>query len=148
MPPKHALDLVRLPELPGVSQAVENIVDRIQAMHKRRWGKNLKFLMPSTRKLQIRRDVRRSTMSKINVGLPSKGEISYWYLKQIKGKEVWAISNYQEDQQQWLCGWHSIKHEYFFFLNVANLYEYYCRDEPNSENSRLSSFQVREGGLI
>ena len=36
VPLKHALDLVPLPEHPEVSQAVENIVDRIQAMHKRR----------------------------------------------------------------------------------------------------------------
>ena len=36
VPPKHALDLVPLPKLLGVSQTVENIVDRIQAMHKRR----------------------------------------------------------------------------------------------------------------
>ena len=32
MPPKYALDLVPLPELPRVSQAVENMVDHIQAM--------------------------------------------------------------------------------------------------------------------
>ena len=32
MPPKHALDLVPLPELLGVSQAAENMVERIQAM--------------------------------------------------------------------------------------------------------------------
>ena len=32
MPPKHALDLVPLLELPGVSQAAENMVEHIQAM--------------------------------------------------------------------------------------------------------------------
>ena len=32
MPPKHALDLVPLLELLGVSQAVENMADHIQAM--------------------------------------------------------------------------------------------------------------------
>ena len=32
VPPKHALDLVPLPELPGVSQVVEHMADRIQAM--------------------------------------------------------------------------------------------------------------------
>ena len=32
MPPKHALDLVPLHELLGVSQAVENMADCIQAM--------------------------------------------------------------------------------------------------------------------
>ena len=35
-PLKHALDLVPLPKLLKVSQAVENIVDCIQAMHKMR----------------------------------------------------------------------------------------------------------------
>ena len=30
--PKHALDLVPLPEFLGVSQAAENMADRIQAM--------------------------------------------------------------------------------------------------------------------
>ena len=32
VPPKHALDLVPLPELPGVSQAIENMAKRIQVM--------------------------------------------------------------------------------------------------------------------
>ena len=32
VPPKHALDLVPLPELPGVNQATENMAKRIQAM--------------------------------------------------------------------------------------------------------------------
>ena len=32
MPPKHALDLVPLPDLPGVSQAAKNMTERIQAM--------------------------------------------------------------------------------------------------------------------
>ena len=32
MPPKHGLDLVPLPELPGLSQAAKDLVDRIQAM--------------------------------------------------------------------------------------------------------------------
>ena len=32
MPPTHALDLVPLLELPGVSQAAENMVEHIQAM--------------------------------------------------------------------------------------------------------------------
>ena len=32
MPPKHALDLVPLPELPGVSQVAKNMANRIQAM--------------------------------------------------------------------------------------------------------------------
>ena len=32
MPPKHALDLIPLPELLGVSQVVENMANHIQAM--------------------------------------------------------------------------------------------------------------------
>ena len=32
MPPKHALDLIPLLELPGVSQAAKNMAERIQAM--------------------------------------------------------------------------------------------------------------------
>ena len=32
VPPKHALDLVPLPELPRVSQVAENMAERIQAM--------------------------------------------------------------------------------------------------------------------
>ena len=32
MPPKYTLDLVPLPELPGVSQVAKNMANRIQAM--------------------------------------------------------------------------------------------------------------------
>ena len=65
LPPKHALDLVPLPELPRVSQVAENMVDHIQAMQEKVRQKLEKLQMLSTRKLLIRRGVRRSSMLRI-----------------------------------------------------------------------------------
>ena len=113
MPPKHILDLVPLPKLPRMSQPIENMADRIQAMQEKVRQKleaiNAKYKEAVDKKRHEKKYGPFQITKKINnnayvVALPPKMGISSTF-------------------------------------NVANLYDYHPLDEPDSGNSRLSFFK-------
>ena len=118
MPPKHILDLVPLPKLPRMSQPIENMADRIQAMQEKVRQKleaiNAKYKETVDKKRHEKKYGPFQITKKINnnayvVALPQKMGISSTF-------------------------------------NVANLYDYHPPNEPDSGNSGSSSFKW--GGLM
>ena len=138
VPPKHALDLVPLPELPGVSQAAENMADHIQAMQEEVRQKlettNAKYKEVANKKIFNVGDL-------VLVYLRKERFLVGTYNK-LKDKKYGPFHITKKDQQQCLCGCSSFRHEHFSTFNVAELYDYRPPDAPDSGNSRLSSFQV------
>ena len=145
VPPKHALDLVPLPELPGVSQAVKNMAKRIQAMQEEVRQKleatNAKYKEATDKK-------RREKIFNV-------GDLVLVYLR----KERFHVSTYSKLKAKKYGSFQITKkinnNAYVATLpldmnisstfNVADLYDYHPPDELDSGNSRLSSFQV--GGI-
>ena len=142
MPPKHALDLVPLPELPRVSQAVENMAERIQAMQEEVRQKlentNAKYKEAADKK-------RREKIFNV-------GDLVLVYLR----KERFPAGTYNKLKDKKYGPFQITKkinnNAYMVALppdmnisstfNVANLYDYHRLGEPDSGNSGLSSFQV------
>ena len=142
VPPKHALDLVPLPELPGVSQAAENMAERIQAMQEEVRHKlevtNAKYKEAADKK-------RREKIFNV-------GDIVLVYLR----KERFPVGTYNKLKDKKYVPFQITKkinnNAYVVALppnmnisslfNVADLYDYHPPDEPDSGNSRSSSFQV------
>ena len=146
MPPKHALNLIPLLELPRVSQAAENMAERIQTMQEEVRQKlevtNAKYKEAADKK-------RREKVFNV-------GDLVLDYLR----KETFPVGNYNKLKDKKYGPFPITKkinnNAYVVALppdmnisstfNVANLYDYHPSDEPDSGNSRLSSFQV--GGLM
>ena len=142
MPPKHALDLVPLPELPGVSQAAENMAEHIQAMQEEVRQKleatNAKYKEAADKK-------RREKIFNV-------GDLMLVYLR----KERFPIGTYNKLKDKKYSLFQITKkinnNAYVVALppdmsisstfNVADLYDYHPPDKPDSGNSRSSSFQV------
>ena len=146
MPPKHALNLVPLPEFPGVSQAAENMAERIQAMQEEVRQKleaiNAKYKEAADKK-------RREKIFNV-------GDLVLVYLR----KERFPVGTYNKLKDKKYRPFQITKkinnNAYVVALppdmnisstfNVADLYDYHPPDEPDSRNSGSSSFQV--GGLM
>ena len=116
MPPKHALDLVPLPELPRVSQAAENMVDHIQAMQEEVRQKlettNAKYKEVANKK---RREKIFNVGDLVLVYLRKERFLVGTYDK-LKDKKYGPFHITKKDQQQCLCGCSSSRHEHFFYL--------------------------------
>ena len=142
VPPKHALDLVPLPELPGVSQAAENMAERIQAMQEEVRQK----LEATNAKYKEAADKKRHEKI-FNVG-----DLVLVYLR----KERFPVGTYNKLKDKKYGPFQITKkinnNAYVVAFppdmnisstfNVADLYDYHPPDEPNSGNSGSSSFQV------
>ena len=136
-PPKHTLDFVTLPELPGVSQAAENMTEHIQAMQEEVRQKleatNAKYKEAADKK-------RREKIFNVR-------DLVLVYLR----KERFPISTYKKlkdkkyrpffitmkiNNNAYVVALH-LNMSISFTFNVVDLYDYHHPDE-------LSSFQVRE----
>ena len=142
VPPKHALDLVPLPELPGVSQAAENMAERIQAMQEEVRQKleatNAKYKEATDKK-------RREKIFNV-------GDLVLVYLR----NERFPVGTYNKLKDKKYGPFQITKKinnnayvvalppdmNISFTFNVADLYDYHPPDEPDSGNSGSSSFQV------
>ena len=139
MPPKHALDLLPLPELPGVSQAVENMAERMQEeVGQKLEATNAKYKEAADKK-------RREKIFNV-------GNLVLVYLR----KERFPIGTYNKLKDKKYRPFQITKkiknNAYVVALppdmnisstfNVADLYDYHPPDEPDSRNSGSSSFQV------
>ena len=146
MPPKHALNFVPLPELPRVSQAAENMAERIQAMQEEVRQK----LEATNAKYKEAADKKRHEKI-FNVG-----DLVLVYLR----KERFPVGTYNKLKDKKYRAFQITKkinnNAYVVALppdmnisstfNVADLYDYHPSDEPDSGNTGSSSFQV--GGLM
>ena len=145
VPLKHALDLVPLPELPGVSQATENMADRIQAMQEEVRQKL------ETTNAKYKEAVDKKRREKIfNVG-----DLVLVYLR----KERFPVGTYNKLEDKNYGPFQITKkinsNAYVVALppdmsisstfNVVDLYDYHPPDELDSGNLGLTSFQV--GGI-
>ena len=142
VPPKQALDLVPLPELSGVSQAVENMAERIQVMQEEVRQKleatNAKYKEAADKK-------RREKIFNV-------GDLVLVYLR----NERFTVGTYNKLKDKKYGPFQITKkinnNAYVVALppnmnisstfNVADLYDYHPPNEPDSGNSGSSSFQV------
>ena len=144
VPPKHALDLVPLPKLPGVSQAAENMADHIQAMQKE---VRQKLEATNAKYKEVADKKRREKIFSVE-------DLKLVYLR----KERFPVSTYNMLKDKKYGPFKITKkinnNAYMVALppdmnisstsNVANLYKYYPHDASDSGNLGLSSFQARE----
>ena len=142
MPPKHALDLVPLPELLEVSQAAENMAERIQAMQEEVRQK----LEATNAKYKEVADKKRCEKI-FNIG-----DLVLVYIR----KERFPVGTYNKLKDKKYGPFQITKkinnNAYMVALppdmnisstfNVADLYDYHPLDEPDNGNSGSSSFQV------
>ena len=119
VPLKHALDLVPLLELPRVSQAAENMADRIQAMQEE---VRQKLETTNAKYKEVANKKRREKIFNV-------GDLVLFYLrkerflvgtyKKLKDKKYGPFQITKKDQQQCLCGCSSSRHEHFFYLQCC-----------------------------
>ena len=142
MPPKHTLDLVPLLELPGMSQASENMTERIHAIQE----EVRKKLEATNAKYKEAADKKRHEKI-FNVG-----DLVLVYLR----KERFPVGTYNKLKDKKYGPFQITKKinnnayvvafppdmNISFTFNVADLYDYHPPDEPDSGNSGSSSFQV------
>ena len=142
VPPKHALDLVPLPELPNTSIAAENMAERIQTMQdevrQRLEASNAKYKEAADKKRREK--------------IFNEGDLVMVYLR----KERFPAGTYNKLKDKKYGPFQVVKkinnNAYVVALpadmgisstfNVADLYEYYPPDDADSGNSGSSSFQV------
>ena len=145
VPPKHALDLVPLPELPRLSQVAKNMVVRIQAMQEKVRQKlettNVKYKEAADKK-------RREKIFNVE-------DLVLIYLK----KERFLVGTYNKLKDKKYGSFQITKKinnntnvvalppdmSISSTFNVANFYDYHPPDEQDSRNLGSSSFQV--GGI-
>ena len=147
MPPKHTLDLVTLLKLQRESQAAENMADHIQAMQE-----NVRQKLEATN-AKYKEAVDKNRCEKIfNVG-----DLVLVYFRNKR----FPIGTYNKLKDTKYGPFQITKkinnNAYVVALppnmsisstfNLADLYDYHSADEPDSGNSRLSSFQVGEADV-
>jgi len=141
-PPKHALDLVPLLELLGVSQAAKNMADHIQAMQE-----EVRQKLEATN-AKYKEAVDKKRHEKIF----SVGDLVLVYLR----KERLPVGTYNKLKDKKYGPFQitkKINNNAFVValpldmnisstFNVVDLYEYHPPDAPDSGNSGSSSFQA------
>ena len=143
-PPKHALDLVPLSELPGVRQATKNMADRIQAMQEE---VRLKLEATNAKYKEAANKKRREKI--FNVGdlvlvYFRKERFPICTYNKLKGKKYGSFQITTKTNNNAYVIALSLDMTISFTFNVADLYDYHPPNEPNSWNSGSSSFQVGE----
>ncbi|XP_075659267.1 uncharacterized protein LOC142629176 [Castanea sativa] len=144
VPPKHALDLVPLPELPRVSQVAENMANSIQAMQEE-----------VRQKLEaINAKYKEATDKKRREKIFNVGDLVLVHLR----KERFYVGTYNKLKDKKYGPFQitkKINNNAFVValppnmsisstFNVASLYDYHPPNKPNSGNLGSSSFQVGE----
>ena len=141
VPPKHALDLVPLPELPGVSQAAENMAERIQAMQEEVRQKleatNAKYKEAANKK---RREKIFNVRDLVLVYLRNERFPVGTYNKLKDKNGPFQITKKINNNAYVVALLPDMNISSPF--NVADLYDDHPLDEPDSGNSGSSSFQV------
>ena len=147
VPLKHALDLVPLRELLEVSQTIENMAEGIQAMQEK-----------VRQKIEvINAKYKEVTNKKIREKIFSVEDLVVVYLRKVR----FPISTYNKLKDKKYGPFQITKkinnNAYVAALpldinisstfNVADLYEYYLPNAPDSGNPRSSSFQVGENDV-
>ena len=136
MPLKHTLDLVPLRELPEVSQATENMANRIQVMQKE---VRQKLEATNTKYKEATNEKRREKI--FNVGdlvlvYPRKERFPVGTYNKFKDKEYGSFQITKKINNNAYMVALPPNMSISSTFNVANLYDYHLPDEPNSGNLR------------
>ena len=144
MPPRHALDLIPLPELLGVSQVVENMANHIQAMQEEVRQKleatNAKYKEAADKK---RREKIFNVGDLVLVYL-RKERFPVGTYNKLKDKKYGPFQITKKIKNSAYVGAITPDMSISSTFNVVDLYDYHPPDEPDSGNSRSSYFQVGE----
>ena len=140
VPLKHALDLVPLPELLGVSQAIENMAKRIQAMQdevrQKLEATNAKYKEAADKK---RREKIFNVADLVLVYL-RKERFPIGTYNKLKDKKYGPFQITKKINNNAYVVALPPNMSIFFTFNVADLYDYHPPDEPDSGNSGLRFF--------
>ena len=138
--PQNTLDLVPLPELPGVSQAAENMAKRIQAMQdevrQKLEATNAKYKEAADKK---RREKIFNVADLVLVYL-RKERFPIGTYNKLKDKKYGLFQITKKINNNAYVVALPPDMSISFTFNVADLYDYHPPDEPNSGNSGLRFF--------
>ncbi|XP_073263062.1 uncharacterized protein [Populus alba] len=145
-PPSHALDLVPLPKLPGMSIAAEHMADRVKAIQEEVRQKleesNAKYKAAADRK----RRLKVFTEGDLVMVYLRKGRLPVRTFNKLSDKKYGPYQILQKINDNAYRVDLPADMAISSTFNVADLFEYHPPDESpfNSTNSRASSFQAEE----